>query len=224
MTKYSWPNAKVIITMGVYLTHGLSVSNPRLKGTKGRLAGQTPRSAGHVLCQFDPRLRGNVSTRSRRPRRWRKSVEAAPPSQPNTTWCQTDISKSVELPHVPINTPLRWKWGDTPHFGDSTCKALILRVEGRCGLIKRVERLWGPEGLPSCREPSSWLECGISVGIIQGPIRFLGSSLVECGSSAKILWILTKSLCSSTLGEVGVPAYQDHSASIPQNWVIYLSQ
>jgi hypothetical protein len=50
--------------------------------------------------------------RSRRPRRWRKSVEAAPPcqpamwlGQPATTWCQTDFSKSVELSHNPINTP-----------------------------------------------------------------------------------------------------------------------
>jgi hypothetical protein len=53
-----------------------------------------------------------VYTRSRRPRWWRKSVEAAPPSWPATwlhrtatTGHQTDLSKSMELPHGPINTP-----------------------------------------------------------------------------------------------------------------------
>jgi hypothetical protein len=55
--------------------------------------------------------RTRVYTGSRRPRRWRKSVEAAPLSwsdtwlgRPATTWWQTDFSKSVELPHDPINT------------------------------------------------------------------------------------------------------------------------
>jgi hypothetical protein len=46
---------------------------------------------------------------------------------------------------------------------------------------------------------------------------------LECGSSAGILLILTESLCSSILGEVGVPAYRDHSDSIPRIWVIYPS-
>jgi hypothetical protein len=92
-----------------------------------------------------------IYTRSRRPRRWRKSVEAAPPSRsarglggPATAWHQTDFSKSVELPHNPINTLLRWKWEHTPHFGDSTCKALILSVVARCSCVWRVARLWGP--------------------------------------------------------------------------------
>jgi hypothetical protein len=56
--------------------------------------------------------RTRVYMRSRRPRRWRKSVEAAPPDQSTTwlgrlatTWCQTELYKSVELPHGPINTP-----------------------------------------------------------------------------------------------------------------------
>jgi hypothetical protein len=86
-----------------------------------------------------------------------KAVEAAPPGRPATTWHQTNFSKSVELPHGPINTPspLRWKWGHTPHFGDSTCKALILSVIARRSFVKRVARLWGLEGLPAYREPSS---------------------------------------------------------------------
>jgi hypothetical protein len=79
--------------------------------------------------------------RSRRPRWWRKSMEAAPPSQPATTWHQTDFSKSWELPYGPINTPLQWKRVDTPHFGDSTCKAPILSVVTRHSLVGRVVRL-----------------------------------------------------------------------------------
>jgi hypothetical protein len=35
----------------------------------------------------------------------------------------------------------------TPHFGDSTCKALILSVVARRSLVSRVVRLWGPPGL-----------------------------------------------------------------------------
>jgi hypothetical protein len=143
-------------------------------------------------------------------------MEAAPPYRPATTWRQTNFSKSVELPHNPINTPLRWKWGDTPHFGDSTCKALVLSVVARHSLIGRVPRLWGPEGLPACREPSSYLEHRSSVGIVQDPTRYLDSSLLECRSSVGILWILTESLCSSTLDEVGIPACRDHFASMPQ--------
>jgi hypothetical protein len=42
---------------------------------------------------------------TRSPSQWRKSVETAPPGQPTTTWCQTDLSKSVEVPFTPINTP-----------------------------------------------------------------------------------------------------------------------
>jgi hypothetical protein len=61
-----------------------------------------------------------------------------------------------------------------------------------------------------CRNPS-------------GPIGFLGSSLLECGSSARILRISTESLYSSTLGKVGVPTYWDHSTSMPRIWVIYPS-
>jgi hypothetical protein len=49
-----------------------------------------------------------------------------------------------------------------------------------------------------------------------GSTGFLGSSLLECKSSTGILWILTESLCSSTLGEVEVPAHRYHSASMPQ--------
>jgi hypothetical protein len=42
-----------------------------------------------------------------------------PTSRPATTWCQTNLSKSVEVPFTPINTPIMMKV-DTPHsFGSS---------------------------------------------------------------------------------------------------------
>jgi hypothetical protein len=56
-----------------------------------------------------------------------------------------------------------------------------------------------------------------------GLTGFLGAYLLKCGSSATILWILTEGLCLSTFGEVGVLACRDHSVSILQIWVIYLS-
>jgi hypothetical protein len=53
--------------------------------------------------------------------------------------------------------------------------------------------------------------------------RFLGSSLLKCGSSTGILRIPTQSLYSSTFSEEGVPAYRDHSTFMPWIWVIYPS-
>jgi hypothetical protein len=46
-----------------------------------------------------------VYTRRGRPRRWRKVVEAIPPSWLATTWRVTAPAKLVDLPHGPINTP-----------------------------------------------------------------------------------------------------------------------
>jgi hypothetical protein len=47
-----------------------------------------------------------------------------------TTCHQSDFSKPVELPRGPINSPYGGN-EDTPHFRDSTCKALVLSVVGR---------------------------------------------------------------------------------------------
>jgi hypothetical protein len=70
-------------------------------------------------------------TRRGMPSWWRKSVEAAPPGRPTmwfghpaSTWCQTILSKSVELPFTPINTPLTVKV-NTPH---STCSSPLVKV------------------------------------------------------------------------------------------------
>jgi hypothetical protein len=127
-----------------------------------------------------------VYMRRGRPRQWRKSVEASPPGRP-ATWWVTASPKLVELPHGPVNTPYWWKSKHTPHFGDSTCKASILSVVARHSLVGRVVRLGELEGLLACREPSSYLERRRSGGILQGPTRFLGSSLLECRSSTRIL-------------------------------------
>jgi hypothetical protein len=60
-----------------------------------------------------------------------KSVEATPPGrsttwlgQPSTTWHQTDLSNSVEVPFTPINTALVVKV-DTPH---SFCDSPLVKV------------------------------------------------------------------------------------------------
>jgi hypothetical protein len=81
----------------------------------------------------------------------------------------------------------------TPHFGDSTCKALFLSVVVRRSLVRRVVRLWGPEGLLACWEPSSLLQCWSSARILQAPIGFLSSSLLECGGFAGIPTIFPRS-------------------------------
>jgi hypothetical protein len=133
---------------------------------------QVPASRPCFMSVWPTASRTHVYMRSRRPRQWRKLVEAAPPDRPDTwldrpatTWCQTDSSKSMELPYGPINTPPMVEMrGHTPHFGDSTCKALILSVVARCSLVGGVARLRGPEGLSKallvararklCRNPS----------------------------------------------------------------------
>jgi hypothetical protein len=43
-----------------------------------------------------------------------ESVDTDPPDRPATTWRQTGLSKSVEAPFNPINTPLMVKV-DTHH-------------------------------------------------------------------------------------------------------------
>jgi hypothetical protein len=81
-----------------------------------------------------------------------ESMEAAPlgrstmwPGCPATSWLQTDLSKSVEIPFTPISTPphseSRHTHTHTPHFGDFTCKALIFSVVARHSLVGRVARL-----------------------------------------------------------------------------------
>jgi hypothetical protein len=65
------------------------------------------------------------------------------------TWRVTTTTKSMELPHGPINTPPTGesRHTHTPHFGDSTCKTPILSVVANPSLVGRVARLRGPEGL-----------------------------------------------------------------------------
>jgi hypothetical protein len=143
--------------------------------------------------------------------------------RPATTWQVTNLTKSVTPRWTPINTPLLVEIRTHTTFGDSTCRAPILSVVDRRSLVERVVRLRGPEGLPACRKPSSLLDHGNSVGILEDLTGFLGSSFLECGSSVEFLCILTESLHSSTLGEVGVPAYRYHSAAMPRIWEIYPS-
>jgi hypothetical protein len=72
-----------------------------------------------------------VYMRRRRLSWWRKSVEAAPLGRPamwlghpTSTWCQADLSMSVEVPFTPINNPLMVKV-NTPH---SFCSSTLVKV------------------------------------------------------------------------------------------------
>jgi hypothetical protein len=60
-----------------------------------------------------------------------ESVEAAAPGQPATghaqlvtMWCQTDLSKLLEVPLTPVNTPVMVKV-DRPH---SFCSSPLVKV------------------------------------------------------------------------------------------------
>jgi hypothetical protein len=66
-----------------------------------------------------------------------------------TTWRVTDLTKLVIPPWTPINTPLPVEIRThTPHFGDFTCKALILSVVARRSLIGSPPRSSSAEALP----------------------------------------------------------------------------
>jgi hypothetical protein len=147
MTKWSWPNDKIIITTRVYLTHGPSGPNPSLNG--GYM----------VLSRFSPRLRGHVSTRE----------EEGQGSGSRSTWPAAHVARpagrhlaTYRLGQVGGAPPWPYKYPPpveirihTPHFGNCTCKTLILSAVARRNLVGRVVRLWGSEGLPACQERST---------------------------------------------------------------------
>jgi hypothetical protein len=62
MTKWSWPNVKIIITTGVYLTRGPGGPDPRLRRQRCRPAGPTPWLVDQVLRWFGPILGCHAST------------------------------------------------------------------------------------------------------------------------------------------------------------------
>jgi hypothetical protein len=70
-------------------------------GRRAQLVGWLARVWGGLAC-------GLVATRLHEEEK-PESVEATPLGRPATTWHQTDLSKSVEVPFTPIDTPLMWK-------------------------------------------------------------------------------------------------------------------
>jgi hypothetical protein len=108
--KVKLTNVKIIITMGVYLTHGL---DPKPSEPRGHPASPTPWLAGQGLRWFGPSYGCHASTQGGEARvggesQWSESVVAAPPGRPVTTWHQTDLSKSVKVntPHSTCSSPL----------------------------------------------------------------------------------------------------------------------
>jgi hypothetical protein len=106
MTKWSWSNVKIDITMGVYLTHGPSGLDPRLSEPRGRPAARVGGGSAWALVamclpeQAKPesieKVGGDRSTRLTGHVGW----------PPASTWHKTDLSKSVEVPFTPINRTL----------------------------------------------------------------------------------------------------------------------
>jgi hypothetical protein len=101
--------------------------------TPGRVGKGVSRSTqllGRSARVWDGLARALVATRLHE-EETPKSVEAAPPSRaatwlgrPITTWRQTDLTKLVEVPFTPINTPLTMKV-EIPH---STYSSLLVKV------------------------------------------------------------------------------------------------
>jgi hypothetical protein len=130
--------------MGVYLTCGLSRANPRPNGPKGRPAGPTPWPASHVLSQFSLRLHGHVSTREEEGQ-GRGNRSTRPAGHVARSDCHHLPSyRLIQVggtPPRPYKCPLVEIRTHTPLLGNSTCKALILRVVARRSLVGRVARL-----------------------------------------------------------------------------------
>jgi hypothetical protein len=122
--------------MGVYLTHGLSGPNPRANGPRGRPTGQ-------VLSQFDPQLRGHVSTREEEDQgggshSTRLARLVARPA--GCHFVSYRLGQVIGAPPQPYKYPLQWKSEHTPLLGNSTCKALILTVVAWRSLVGIVAR------------------------------------------------------------------------------------
>jgi hypothetical protein len=114
-----------------------SVQRPLTNGPRGWPAGQRG-----FMSVWPATSCTRVYTRRRRPKQWRKSVEAEPHGRLATTWRVTDLTKSVTPPWTLINTPLPVKIRThTPYFGDFICKASILSVVAKRSLVGRVVKL-----------------------------------------------------------------------------------
>jgi hypothetical protein len=104
------------------LTCGPSGLDPRLSGPVSRPNSLATRP-GFEAVQVELWL-PRVYMRRRSPSRWRQLMEAAPTGWLATTWHQTDLSKLMEVPFTPINTPLMVKV-DTP---DLFCSSPLVKV------------------------------------------------------------------------------------------------
>jgi hypothetical protein len=117
ITKWSWPNVKMSITAGVYLTRGPSGPNPRPSGPRGLPAGQD-------LSRFSPGLSWHVSTliHKKASESWRGGREVG---RLTIHLLQTDLAKSVETPLCPYISPPMAK-DSTRH---STCCPPHVKVQ-----------------------------------------------------------------------------------------------
>jgi hypothetical protein len=110
--KEIWNSTKISVTPGVYLIQGGSVQRSLTCGPRRWPTGQTPWLTGPTLQPLMGWLRGDTLQEAIEENPNLKVSGGRPPwptgnmARPATTWCVTDLTKSVTPPWTPINTPL----------------------------------------------------------------------------------------------------------------------
>jgi hypothetical protein len=113
ITKWSWQNLKMSITMGVYLTRRVGGPNPRLRGPRDQPVGPTPWPVSQGLSQLGPGLGWDVSTLVHMD--GRSAVHLL----------QTDLARLVETPLYPYISPAMAE-DSTTH---TTCSSPLVNVQ-----------------------------------------------------------------------------------------------
>jgi hypothetical protein len=123
ITKWSWQNLKMSITMGVYLTRRAGGPNPRLSGPRGQPVGPTPWLVSQGLSRPGTWLRClYVGSQGRI---WDlKVVEAERSGRPAVHLLETDLARLVEAPLYPYISPAMAE-DSTTH---TTCSSPLVNV------------------------------------------------------------------------------------------------
>jgi hypothetical protein len=208
--KEIWNCTKISVTPGMYLAQGGGVQRSLTSGPRG---GRPTKCPGRP-ARFYVGLTRNFVHTCLHEKGKAKAVEKV--DRRRTTWPAGHVARpagyhlasyrrnQVGNPSLdPYKYPSTGGNQNTPHFG-----------EWRVSEGQRAS--W-----PIVRPPHS-----SSAKALPESFRVRQSfSALVCLSAEALLesYGFQQSLCSSTLGEVGVQACQDHSASMPRIWIIYPS-